>query len=307
MRVSSDNSAFRNPNATFEAAIAAFCSHLSAESRAEGTIAAYERDLRLVARVAGLSRCSGATPALLDRVFSSDDVLRTPKGSRSPASLHRMKAAVRSFFGWTSDMGITPDNPARSLRMKRLPQKPPVFLSTAEKKALLKEVKSRSGVADLRDRVMIEILLGTGIRIGELAALNIDDIDLDAKHLRVRAKGNVMQVKFIKTDLRILLKRYMKERSRQNTPHCSALLVSNRGTRLCQRQMANRIAHWLKKAGIEKELTPHGLRHTFATHLYGATNDLLVVQRALGHRDVSTTQIYTHLVDGQLEDALERL
>jgi integrase/recombinase XerC len=104
-----------------------------------------------------------------------------------------------------------------------------------------------------------------------------------------------------KDDLRILLRRYPKERSRQNTPHCSALLVSNRGTRLCQRQMANRIAYWLEKAGIEKELTPHGLRHTFATHLYGATND------QLGHRDVSTTQIYTHLVDGQLEDALERL
>ena len=292
---------------TVEAAIAAFCSRLSAESRAEGTIAAYKRDLRLVARVARLSRCADATPALFDRVFSSDDVLRTSKGPRSPASLHRMKAAVRSFFNWTSDMGITPDNPARSLRMKRLPQKPPVFLTAAEKKALLKEVKSRNGVADLRDRVMIETLLGTGIRIGELAALNIDDIDLDAKHLRVRAKGNVMQVKFIKTDLRILLKRYLRERNRQHTPDGEALLLSNRGTRLCQRQMANRIAHWLKKAGIEKELTPHGLRHTFATHLYGATNDLLVVQRALGHRDVSTTQIYTHLVDGQLEDALERL
>ncbi len=292
---------------TAEAAIAAFCAHLSAESRAEGTIAAYKRDLCLVARVAALSRCADATPALLDRAFSSDEVLQCPQGARSPASLHRMKAAVRSFFSWTSDMGITPDNPARSLRMKRLPQKPPVFLTGAEKKALLKEVKSRSGFATLRDRVMIEILLGTGIRIGELAALTINDIDLDAKQLRVRAKGNVIQVKFIKTDLRILLRRYMRERSRQNTPQCNALLISNRKTRLCKRQMANRIAHWMKKAGIQKEVSPHGLRHTFATHLYEATSDLLVVQRALGHRDVSTTQIYTHLVDGQLEDALERL
>lgn len=191
--------------------------------------------------------------------------------------------------------------------MKRLAQKPPVFLTASEKKALLKEVKGRTGFAGMRDRVMIEVLLGTGIRIGELEALDTDDIDLDAKHLRVRAKGNVVQVKFIKTDLRILLKRYLKERSRQSIAPCSALFLSNRGTRLCQRQIANRIALWLKKAGIEKNLTPHGLRHTFATHLYGATSDLLVVQRALGHRDISTTQIYTHLVDGQLEDALERL
>lgn len=71
--------------------------------------------------------------------------------------------------------------------------------------------------------------------------------------------------------------------------------------------LANRFAHWLKKAGIDKHLTPHGLRHTFATLLYSATNDLLLVQRAPGHRDISTSQIYTHLVDGRLEKALERL
>jgi integrase/recombinase XerC len=221
--------------------------------------------------------------------------------------VHRLKAALRSFFTWTTDAGLTTENPARAVRMKRLAQKPPVFLTASEKKTLLKEVKGRTGFAGMRDRVMIEVLLGTGIRIGELEALDTDDIDLDAKHLRVRAKGNVVQVKFIKTDLRILLKRYLKERSRQSTAPCNALFLSNRGTRLCQRQIANRIALWLRKAGIEKNLTPHGLRHTFATHLYGATSDLLVVQRALGHRDISTTQIYTHLVDGQLEDALERL
>jgi site-specific recombinase XerC len=149
-----------------------------------------------------------------------------------PASVHRLKAAVRSFFAWTTDAGLTSDNhPARSVRMKRLSQKPPVFLTASEKKALLKEVKSRAGVAGLRDRVMIEVLLGTGIRIGELESLDTDDIDLDAKHLRVRAKGHVVQVKFIKTDLRILLKRYLKERSRQNTTQGSALFLSNRGTR----------------------------------------------------------------------------
>ena len=206
-----------------------------------------------------------------------------------------------------AEAGVVDDNPARSIRMHRLPRKLPVFLTTAEKKRLLKELKGRTDFSALRDRAMIEVLLGTGIRLGELAALDMDDIDLDAKHLRVRAKGNVPQVKFIKTDLRTLLRRYLAERRRHGRPEMEALFLSNRDGRLCQRQIANRLAHWLRKAGIEKELTPHGLRHTFATHLYGATNDLLVVQRALGHRDVSTTQIYTHLVDGQLEEALERL
>ena len=289
----------------------AFCARLSAEGRSPATIAAYRRDLALVARVAGDLApgivCREVTVGLLDQVFSAGAVTESERGPRSAASLHRMKAAVRAFFAWAAETGVVGSNPARSIRMHRLPRKLPVFLTTAEKKRLLKELKGRTDFSALRDRAMIEVLLGTGIRLGELAALDMDDIDLDAKHLRVRAKGNVPQVKFIKTDLRTLLRRYLAERRRHGRPEMEALFLSNRDGRLCQRQIANRLAHWLRKAGIEKELTPHGLRHTFATHLYGATNDLLVVQRALGHRDVSTTQIYTHLVDGQLEEALERL
>jgi integrase/recombinase XerC len=289
----------------------AFCARLSAEGRSPATIAAYRRDLALVARVAGELApgivCREVTVGLLDEVFSAGAVTESERGPRSAASLHRMKAAVRAFFAWAAETGVVGDNPARSIRMHRLPRKLPVFLTTAEKKRLLKELKGRTDFSTLRDRAMIEVLLGTGIRLGELTALDMDDIDLDAKHLRVRAKGNVPQVKFIKTDLRTLLRRYLAERRRHGRPEMEALFLSNRDGRLCKRQIANRLAHWLRKAGIEKELTPHGLRHTFATHLYGATNDLLVVQRALGHRDVSTTQIYTHLVDGQLEEALERL
>lgn len=289
----------------------AFCARLSAEGRSPATISAYRRDLALVARVAGELTpgivCRAVTAGLLDQVFSAGVVIESERGPRSAVSLHRMKAAVRAFFAWAVEAGVVNDNPARSIRMHRLPRTLPVFLTASEKKRLLKELKGRPDFSALRDRAMIEVLLGTGIRLGELAALDMDDIDLDAKHLRVRAKGNVPQVKFIKTDLRTLLRRYLAERRRHGHPEMEALFLSNRDGRLCQRQIANRLAHWLRKAGIEKDLTPHGLRHTFATHLYGATNDLLVVQRALGHRDVSTTQIYTHLVDGQLEEALERL
>ena len=305
------NSNNSNADLSMPAALEAFFARLSAEDRSPGTIAAYRRDLALVARVAereapGLS-CRQVTSSLLERVFASPEVADIAGGMRSPASLHRMKAAARAFFSWTAREGITDDNPARTIRLHRLKRKPPGFLTAAEKRRLLKALKGHAGPAALRDRVMIEVLLGTGIRLGELAALDIDDIDLDAKHLRVRAKGNVIQVKFIKTDLRILLRRYLVERRRLGTPDVEALFLSNRGTRLCQRQIANRFAHWLNQAGIDKHLTPHGLRHTFATLLYSATNDLLVVQRALGHRDISTTQIYTHLVDGRLEEALERI
>lgn len=136
--------------------------------------------------------------------------------------------------------------------------------------------------------------------------LDVDDVDLDAKHLHVRAKGDVLQVKFLKSNLRSLLRGYLKERRRQGDGECRALFLSNRGSRLSPGQVANRVKYWLRKAGIDKGISPHGLRHTFATHLYAATSDLLVVKRALGHQDISTTEIYTHLVDNALEEALER-
>ena len=91
------------------------------------------------------------------------------------------------------------------------------------------------------------------------------------------------------------------------TSDCAALFISSRGTRLCCRQVAQRLAYWLGKASIVKNITPHGLRHTFATHLYASTSDLLLVKRALGHRNISTTEIYTHLSDERLEVALESM
>lgn len=295
---------------TTEAALAAFCAHLSAESKAGATIAAYQRDIALVANVAmtltGQNSLSSIDRTVLDRVMSSDTVTLSKGNFRSSSTIHRLKAAVRAFFGWAVESGFIGENPARIIKMHRLSRKPPRFLTAQERKTLLKELKSCANALDLRDRVIFEIVLGTGIRLAEVANLDIDDIELDAKHLRIKAKGNQYQVKFLKTDLRILLRRYLQERNRQSSGY-DALFLSNRNSRLSERQIANRLAHWLKKAGIDKHLTPHGLRHTFATHLYSATNDLLLVQKALGHRDISTTQIYTHLVDGRLEEALERL
>ena len=205
-----------------------------------------------------------------------------------------------------------PASPARAASMVafracRFPRTPPKFLTASEKRRLLKELRGSSTLPATRDRVIIELFLGTGIRLQELVGLDIDDVDLDAKHLRVRAKGDVPQVKFLKSGLRSLLRGYLVERRRIGDGEYRALFLSNRGTRISPGQVANRVKHWLLKTGIRKDLGPHGLRHTFATHLYAATSDLLVVKRALGHRDISTTEIYTHLVDGALEEALERL
>ena len=296
----------------FEQEVEAFGRRLAADGRSPNTISAYLRDLKCFAGVLS-SRHPGVTtsqvtPGILDEALTAPAVLRTVSDTpRSPASLHRFKAAVRSFFSWLEETGQASENPARSVTLRRIPRTPPSFLTEAEKRRLLKELRGRSSTLAIRDRVVIELFLGTGIRLQELVDLDIDDVDLDAKHLHVRAKGDVPQVKFLKSKLRSLLRSYLKERRRQGDGECRALFLSNRGSRLCERQVARRLEHWLKAARIEKQLTPHALRHTFATHLYSRTGDILVVQRALGHRDLSTTQIYTHLVDGVLEDAIERL
>ena len=193
------------------------------------------------------------------------------------------------------------------MTLRRLPRSTPTFLTEAEKRRLSKTLRGRSSTIARRDRVIIELFLGTGIRLRELVDLDLEDVDLDAKHLRVRAKGGVPQVKFLKSTLRSLLRTYLMERRCQGDGKCPALFLSNRGSRLSPGQIANRVKYWLRRARIDKRLSPHALRHTFATHLYSRTGDILVVKRALGHRDLSTTEIYTHLVDDALEDAIERL
>ncbi len=289
----------------------AFLTRLGVDGRSKHTISAYRRDLARVFDALESLRpaltIADVTPGLLDQALAAPAIVNTARGQRSAASLHRLKAAVKAFFGWARDTGLMAEDPARGVRLKRLPRKPPSFLTQAEKRKLLKELKGRNTPADRRDRVIFELLLGTGIRLGEVVGLDLDDVDLDAKHLRVRAKGNICQVKFLKTDLRSLLRAWLNERRRMAPGGERALFLSNRGTRITPRQVARRLDGWLARAGIGKRLSPHGLRHTFATHLYDATSDLLVVQRALGHRDIATTEIYTHLVDGRLEEALKRL
>ena len=297
---------------TVQQAIDGFAIRLRAQGRSEQTVSAYLRDLTLFA--SALERLhpgvdmEDVTPAMIDAVLTDPTVAFSPEGPpKADATIHRMKAALRSFFAWAHETGLILENSARSVATKRLSRKPPEFLSESEKHKFLKELHDRSNPLARRDRVIFELFLGTGIRLSELVSLDIDDVDLDGKHIRIIGKGGVPQIKFLKTSLRTLLREYLKERKRNTSGDCRALFASSRGTRLCARQVGQRLRYWLGKAGISKHISPHGMRHTFATHLYASTSDLLLVKRALGHRNISTTEIYTHLVDQTLEDALERM
>lgn len=295
------------PSNSLERAIDDFAVRLRAQGRSELTVSAYLRDLRCLARALPDVDIRNVTPAMIDSALTDPSVACSENGSpKSAATLYRQKAALRSFFAWATQTSLIQSTPAMSVTTKRLPRKPPKFLTEPEKRRLLKEVHDRTSPLARRDRVIFELFLGTGIRIAELVNLDIDDIDLDSKHVRITGKGGIPQVKFLKSSLRTLLRSYLKERRRLANPEVTALFISSRGTRLCCRQVAERLAYWLRKAGIEKNITPHGLRHTFATHLYAATSDLLLVKQALGHIYIATTEIYTHLVNNALEDAIER-
>lgn len=296
------------PSNSIELAISNFAVRLRAQGRSELTISAYMRDLHCFACALSDTHISDITPAMIDAVLVDPVVACLENGSqKSPATMYRLKASLRAFFAWATDTGLVNSNPARSIKSKRLSRKPPKFLTEHEKRRLLKEAHDRTNPLARRDRVILELFLGTGIRIAELVSLNIDDVDLEGKHIYITGKGGIPQTKFLKSSLRTLLKDYLKERRRLAGSEVAALFVSSRGTRLCCRQIAQRLAYWLGKAGIQKHVTPHGLRHTFATHLYAATSDVRLVKEALGHSDISTTEIYTHLVNEHLEDALEML
>ncbi len=293
---------------TLDQALDAFCTHQRAQGRSEKTVAIYAHDLsRVFTRLDDLGIAT-ITAARLTAVMSDPALITSPAGTpKAPATLNRGRAAVRAFFAWALDAGHLAENPALGIHLQRAPRTPPAFLTDAEVRRLLKALTGHSSPLVKRDRALIETFLATGIRLQELVALDIDDVDLDAKHLHIRrAKGGQPQIKFLNTHLRGILRSYLQWRKKQGEG-CLALFISQRGTRLSPRQVGYRFAHWLQEAGIEKAISPHGLRHTFATRLYSRTGDLLVVQRALGHRNIATTEIYTHLVDGALEEALERL
>jgi len=289
-------------------AIDQFLTRLAADGKSPHTLSCYGRDLGTLLAFAGDVDASALTADLLARFLLSAPVTTTHTGApRGEASLGRIKACLRSFGRYVADVGATGRDPAAWIKIKRHDREAPAFLSSAEVKALVKAVAARKGEAAERDLVMLRVLLGTGIRLTELVGLDIADVRLDEKQLRIkRAKGGKPQVRFLNTELRGVLRKYVQRR-RKAIAETDALFLSNRNRRICARQVQERMGLWLAWAGLDGKITVHGLRHTFATLLYGRTHNLLLVAKALGHARVTTTQVYAHIADDELEDALESL
>jgi integrase/recombinase XerC len=243
----------------------------------------------------------------LHEFLASPVVLSKPDGSpRAKGSVNKIKTSLKAFFTWLFTSGAITANPAAGIRIKYYQRALPDILTEVEQKRLQKTLAQTKGQRAFRDRIIYTLLLNTGLRVHELVNLDIADINLAEKRLTITAKGNQEATRFINSRTRRMLEQYLRWRRKQ-AADSPALFISSHNRRLSLRQVQRSFEQWLKTAGINKKLSIHSLRHTFASTLYEKSNNLFVVQQALGHRSISSTMIYTQLNPKQLTDALETL
>jgi tyrosine recombinase XerC len=226
------------------------------------------------------------------------------------SSLSRKLSAIRSFYRFLLQESILEKSPIpvnasgrkgdRSSLSPKQDKKLPVFLTQREMEKLLNTPDS-SKPEGKRDRAMLELLYASGLRISELWQLNLDNINLDNREIRVIGKGSKERIVLIGIPAVSALSEYLNHGRHQlsvNRP-ASALFLNKRGKRLSMRGIQKILKHYSAAIGLEKNLHPHVLRHTFATHMLDGGADLRVVQELLGHADLSSTQIYTHVTKQQ--------
>ena len=219
-------------------------------------------------------------------------------------TIARRLASLRTFFRFCCREKLAPNNPAKALRTPRTGRKLPHFLTAAQVERLL-ETPPANKQMGLRDRAILETIYSAGLRVAEVVGLNIEDWDRDANVLRVRGKGRKERVSPLGSYAVKALNRWMQVRK----PHPSdpaPMFLNKFGRRLTTRSVGRLLLGHLKAADLSTLTTPHTLRHSFATHLLDGGADLRSVQELLGHKSLTTTQIYTHVSTRRMRDTYEK-
>jgi integrase/recombinase XerC len=211
----------------------------------------------------------------------------------SARSIQRRLSAARTFFRYLLREKHVRCNPVQSVSAPRGAKRLPENLD-ADRMARLLEIPGDGPLVD-RDRAILELLYSSGLRLAELTDLNLGDVDMQDATVRVTGKGNKDRIVPVGSRAMQALARWQETRGALAAPDERALFVSNRGTRLSRRSVQARVDHWARRQGIDVKVYPHLFRHSFATHLLESSHDLRGVQELLGHANISTTQIYTHL------------
>jgi integrase/recombinase XerD len=274
------------------------------DGRAENTIANYLRHLALLERWLTREGRSDDLAAIdhhtIALFLNSSDVRMSCRGGlRRTVSANAVRTSLRVAFAHFNDAGYVGHNAARLVRRARCSPPPPRGLSAGEIDRLMAALIAAQGVAARRDHLLIDVLLSTGIRVGNAVALDRDDIDLDRRVMNLRAVkgGNAGHVYF-----NVALKDHFVGHFAHRPP--GAVFRNPSGARLSRRSAQRAVARWLARAGIDHG-SAHALRHSFATALLRQTNDVFLVQRALLHRSVASTIVYLSVADDRLRAALD--
>ncbi len=226
----------------------------------------------------------------------------------SKATIARKLATLRSFYKYLVKTNHIESNPLSSIRTPKQDKKLPRFLEYDEVKKLL-ETPPLDNWLGARDRAILETLYSTGIRVSELVALNMDDIDFLGEIVHIRGKGKKERITPISSTALQSIQHYMEFRNKRaqnnNNFESKVLFVNKHGRRLSTRSVRRKMDKYLKMCGMDPNISPHTLRHSFATHMLNNGADLRSVQELLGHQSLSTTQIYTHLTTKKLKEVYD--
>jgi integrase/recombinase XerC len=211
-----------------------------------------------------------------------------------PASVARKLSTLKSFYNFAVKRGRVTQNPARSVAGPKRPKLLPRFLSVDEAYGLMEEAAKGTRKNAVRDRAILELLYGCGLRVSELTGLNLSSLDVSDRLIRVRGKGNKERIVPLGKKAWECLQAYIKERGEKASRE-EAVFINPNGRRLSVRGVQRLVDFYQLRGGLGRKVSPHGLRHTYATHLLGNGADLRSIQQLLGHASLSTTQKYTHL------------
>jgi integrase/recombinase XerD len=285
------------------AAISSFLMHVKVEKGlSANTISAYQRDL---VKFAGFAK----KRKLLVETVSPDDLVdflaglyREKLESRTVA---RQLVTLRNFFRWAQTQEIITEDPSAKLESPKIRKSLPGYLRLDEVEKLLNQPDETTPLG-MRDRAMLEVLYSTGLRVSELVSLRVSDLDSKVGCVRCIGKGDKERIVPIGRKALAMVDKYVREARpalvrQAKAANSPTLFVNRRGVSLSRVGVWKILSAYGRKAGLRQALTPHMLRHSFATHLLERGADLRSVQLMLGHADISTTQIYTHVVEERLK------
>ena len=281
--------------------IANYASYLTDEKRASAnTVSSYLRDINQFAKWLYLEKHCELRRASMDAV---QDYMSWMQGhGKSAASATRFLASIKSFYNYLIVQGVRKQNPAKGVASAKSEKKYPEILTNREVELFLEQPQCVDAKG-IRDHAMLELLYATGMRVSELIALDLDDLNLMAGFVRCESKGRERIIPLYRTAIKALGDYVSQVRpqiiANNDEP---ALFVNMNGDRMSRQGFWKIIKYYQERAGIQKEITPHTLRHSFAVHLLENGADLRAIQEMLGHADISSTQVYTHVVKNKLKD-----